>query len=94
MSEEGKKWDTGKTRYDLLDPEWLEGVAEILTHGADKYGDNNWQAVEEQRYVAALMRHWVAFLQGESRDPESGMHHLYHVVTNAFFLEYKDRTKT
>ena len=86
----GKKFDTGKLRYDLVPIEALEGLAKVLTYGAEKYDPNNWQHVESDRYVAALFRHIMAWRKGEANDPESGHHHLEHALANVAFLLYKD----
>lgn len=66
----------------------------ILTYGAQKYGDNNWQNLEqfEDRYYAALMRHLVAWRKGEESDPESGLPHLAHVMANGLFLRWSELT--
>lgn len=90
---EGKKWDTGKLRYDLLDYKSIDELARVLTYGANKYGDNNWQGVEEHRYQAALGRHFSEYMQGRKYDDESGIHHLSHVMANVMFLLYKEREK-
>lgn len=82
----GIKNDNGKLRYDLVPVSALEAVAEGMTMGAEKYGDNNWQGVDPERYYAALMRHLIAWRQGEVNDPESGLNHLKHVLTNTVFL--------
>lgn len=89
---QAKKYDTAKTRYDLLPAECLDAVAKILTFGAEKYGANNWQNLEdfESRYYAALERHIQAWRMGENIDPESGQPHLAHVACNAVFLLWKD----
>lgn len=81
------KFDTDKLRYDLIPPEWTEGDAEILTFGANKYKPNNWREIDDLgRYEAALMRHFIAYLKGELYDPETGLHHMKHLRTNAGFL--------
>lgn len=93
MPEEHKKFDTGKLRYDLIPPKMMEGLAEVLTFGAAKYGDNNWRAMKEEdlyRTVAATMRHFEAYRSGEIHDPESGMPHLWHVMANITFLNEID----
>ena len=84
----GRKFDGGKSRYDLIPAECTAELAKILTFGAQKYDANNWQRLEdsESRYYAALMRHLEAHRMGEVRDPESGELHLSHVYTNACFL--------
>ena len=92
---EGKKYDTGKLRWDLLQYDCIEDVVKILTFGAEKYGPNNWQGVEpfEDRYFAALMRHLVAFRKGEKIDPESGLSHLAHAMCNVIFLSWNEKHK-
>ena len=82
----GKKFDTGKMRLDLLPPEAIRALGAVLTYGAEKYGPNNWRGVEAERYEAALLRHWLAWRQGEDLDIESGLPHLWHVLCNAAFL--------
>ena len=42
-NEEGKKFDEGKVRVDLIPTESLFAVAEVLTFGASKYGEHNWR---------------------------------------------------
>lgn len=82
----GLKYDTGKVRLDLLPPEAVMGLGEVLTYGASKYGPNNWQQVEPERYEAALLRHLMAWKSGSPVDEESGISHLKHVLCNAAFL--------
>jgi hypothetical protein len=97
---EGKKYDNGKLRYDLLDPCLEEAVVEILGYGAKKYEANNWQNVEpfNDRYYAALRRHLAEWRKGNKIDPESGKRHLAHVACNIYFLLWKelqdDKTQT
>ena len=88
MNETGKKFDNEKIRMDLLPFEALEAVAEVLTFGAKKYSDNNWQLVEDadKRYLAAMLRHLIACKKGEMIDSESGLSHLAHAATNMLFL--------
>lgn len=86
----GLKFDTGKLQYSLIPPETTKALAEVLTFGATKYGPNNWQIVEDgnKRYLDALFRHLEAYRSGEEIDPESGLHHLAHALTNVAFLHY------
>ena len=87
----GLKLDDGKLRYDLLPFSVIDELVNILTFGAAKYGDNNWQNVEgfDRRYFAAAMRHLSAYAQGEIFDKESGELHLSHALTNIMFLIWK-----
>ena len=84
---EGKKFDEGKIRYDLLPVDALREVARVLTFGAAKYGDNNWKITKpESRYTAAAFRHGEAYRGGEMMDKESGIHHLAHRICCDLFL--------
>jgi len=57
----------------------LESV--VMALGAEKYGPFNWResAVRSSIYVAAAMRHLLAWADGQNEDPESGVSHLAHV---------------
>ena len=81
------KHDKDKLRYELIPPEAMKALAEVLTFGADKYSANNWrQCSDTTRYLGALMRHIEAFRMGEITDPESGLPHLSHAMTNLAFM--------
>jgi hypothetical protein len=88
MKNDGKKFDDGKPRYDLIPPAALHEFVEVLTFGAKKYAPDGWRKVPERRwrYFAAAMRHIWAWWRGESRDPESQRHHLAHALCCIFFL--------
>lgn len=91
----GTKYDNGKLRWDLLKFGPVEDVVKVLTMGAKKYADNNWQLVEDgqDRYFAALMRHLTTWRKGELIDPESGLPHLAHVACNVMFLQWFDQRR-
>lgn len=87
---EGKKFDDGKLRWDLMPWDALEKVCEVITYGAKKYGDNNWQMVARERYFAAGMRHRVQRNRGELYDKESGLLHQAHACCNDLFELHKE----
>jgi hypothetical protein len=89
----GVKADLGKARMDLVPPELVFGVAEILGFGANKYGDRNWEkGMKWSRPFGAILRHLYKWWMGESLDPETGKSHLWHVATNVgFLIAYEER---
>jgi hypothetical protein len=89
------KLDNGKLRWDLLPIECVEDVVKVITMGANKYAPNNWQTIDnaEERFYAALLRHLSAWRQGETKDPESGLSHLAHIMCNLTFLLWFEKSK-
>lgn len=85
MNQKYKK-DAGKLRMDLIPPSAIKALATVLTYGANKYSESTWHNVEPYRYKAALLRHIVAWMDGERLDEESQLPHLYHALTNLAFL--------
>lgn len=95
MARRGQKFDEGKPRWDLLLVSLGTEVAEvvdILTFGAQKYKEDNWQKVPKgkARYLAAAMRHIMARIRGERLDKESGKHHMAHAVCCLLFWMWID----
>lgn len=87
------KRDAGKLRLSLVPLKIIIAIARIRMYGVNKYGSQEaWKAVEPERYKDALFRHWVAYLQGERCDHESGLPHLWHMACNlAFLIELEDK---
>jgi hypothetical protein len=85
---DGRKDDSGKRRFDLMPWNALAEVADVLTFGALKYDDNNWQKVPNPRtrYFAAAQRHLHAWRMGQFADPETGRSHLAHAACCILFL--------
>jgi len=81
------KADNGKPRPTLVPSSLIRAVTAIREYGCKKYHDpENWRKVEPQRYQDALYRHWLAYLEGEVNDPESGLPHIWHCACNIAFL--------
>lgn len=91
--QEGKKYDTEKLRTDLIPIAVTNGLAQVLTHGAKKYGDRNWESgIDFNRIYGAAFRHLFAWWDGEDIDPESGLNHLKHALCNiAFLIHYTEK---
>lgn len=86
---EGVKYDKHKLRYDLIPLEALEEVAEVLTFGARKYGDRNWEkGMDWSRVYGACLRHlfdWANPFK-PNKDLETGLSHLSHALCCMMFL--------
>ena len=76
-----------KIRWDLLPLDILNDIAMVYTAGAEKYGDNNWQNLENgyEKYKGALLRHLYAATK-EVKDEETGCYHLAQVAWNAIAM--------
>lgn len=86
---EGTKADEGKVPFDLLSPDFLDGVSRVLAFGAQRYAPYNWAlGIKYSRVYAALQRHLWAFWGGEDNDEETGMPHLWHAGCCLMFLTH------
>jgi hypothetical protein len=88
------KFDQGKPRYDLLPGDALNDIVEVFTHGADKYGERNWEkGLSWGRLFGATMRHMWAWWRGEEIDPDSGLSHLSHAAASVIMLAASSRRR-
>jgi hypothetical protein len=90
---EGQKHDADKARLELVPPEIMTALGDILTFGAKKYGDRNWEhGMAWSRVFGACMRHLWAWWAGERMDTETGRSHLWHAACCiAFLVAYEER---
>lgn len=97
ITKEGTKHDGGKVRLDLFPGDALFAISEILTFGAQKYADRNWEkGMKWGRVFGALMRHMWCWWQGQGPtnksfifgdlDDETGKSHLWHAGCCITFL--------
>lgn len=83
----GLRFNQGKTRHDLVPAFAQDQYARVLTKGAEKYAERNWEkGMPWSKVTASLKRHIAAFERGEDVDPETGLLHMAHVMCNAAFL--------
>jgi hypothetical protein len=100
---EGRKDDEEKCRIELVPSELIFAVGTILTFGAQKYEDRNWEkGMKWSRCFGALMRHMWAWWAGKGPttksflfgdlDDETGHSHLWHAACCiAFLIAYEER---
>lgn len=87
MKDQSTKKDAGKLRMELIPTSAMKSLGRVLTFGAKKYSPNSWKKVEADRYIGALLRHIVRFMDDPlGKDDESGLYHIEHVLCNAAFL--------
>ena len=88
MNTHGAKADSGKLELSLVPSQIIRDIATVRMYGVEKYGDpDNWKHVEMVRYINALYRHFLAFVDDpNSVDDESGIPHYKHMACNIAFL--------
>lgn len=83
----GLRYADGKCRVELIPPEWPWALGMVLTRGAIKYADRNWERGMAWSYmIGSTLRHVFKFICGERYDKESGNHHLAHAAWNCLAL--------
>ncbi len=82
------KHDEGKLQIHLVPPQIIRDIAEVRMYGNKKYKDpDNWKSVEKWRYVDALLRHLLLYLEDpDGVDEESGIKHYKHAACNMAFI--------
>lgn len=92
-TEQGRKHDSGKPRWDLLPAGPLLKLVEVYTIGAAKYDDRNWEnGLRWGRVFRALLSHAFKWWAGEQNDQEDGQHHLASVAWCAMALMQYEHT--
>ena len=99
MSDEkstGDRFNTGKPKLSFcnLGKEVLAGEAAVWESGAKKYSRGNWlKGMPYTEAADSLIRHTLAFLNGEDIDPESGLPHVDHMVCSAKIVSNSFHTR-
>jgi 5'(3')-deoxyribonucleotidase len=83
----GLRFNEGKPRFDLVQADAHRDMVKVLTAGANKYADRNWEkGMNWTTVIASMKRHIAAIEAGEDYDQETGLLHAAHVQCNAHFL--------
>lgn len=83
------KADAGKLQIHMVPMQIVRDIAEVRMYGTNKYGgdENNWKKVELIRYIDAMLRHTLSFVEDVySVDEESGIPHYKHAECNWSFI--------
>ena len=88
MNDQTAKQDAGKPKLSLVPTQIIKDIAEVRENGNRKYGSTeNWKNVEKHRYVDALYRHLLAYIDDpDGVDKESGIRHYKHMACNMAFI--------
>jgi hypothetical protein len=93
-----KRNSNGKTPYQFIPLDLLDGAAFVMQKGADEYGNDNYRlGFEPFECFGSLMRHCESLQKairlndkdgemGILLDKKSGEAHVHHILTNAFLL--------
>lgn len=92
-SEENRKTKTadrfndGKVQLSYIPNKAQEAEARVWMKGAKKYSRDNWKkGLPFLSVIDSMLRHVLAFKEGEDNDPETGESHMAHVKCNASML--------
>lgn len=81
----GLRYDAGKNRVDLIPSEWIFGLGEVLTAGAAKYAERNWErGMKWSKMVGCTTRHLLKFICGEKYDIGPGGTRCHHLLLAAW----------
>ena len=79
-NERGGSQSDVNVRFDLIDAKAMFAMAQVLDHGAKKYGANNWRNIDVDDHLNHLLMHTFAYLAGDDTDD-----HLTHILCRATF---------
>ncbi len=87
-----------KASWSMLPWAGLSAVVDMLTATAEIKGDDGtnepWRSVTPQYHFDAACRHIAAYGGGQSRDPQTGKHHLAHAAGRLLFFLALDGADT
>ena len=87
------RFNKGKPPVHLVPPSAITAMAKVLGYGAEKYAERNWELGANYSVpYSSMMRHLLAWWDGEENDPESGLPHTYHILMNAAMLVEYEQT--
>lgn len=90
----GFKDDLGKDDWSLLPWEAVKQVVRVFMVGAAQPGYTRfgWKTVTDHRtrYANAAMRHLTDYMQGQRKDPKTGLHPLAHCACDILILLARD----
>lgn len=82
------RYNSNKTRYDLIPTHLLKSTADVFEYGAYKYAAWNWaKGGPMSQYIGCVKRHLAAIEMGDDIDHESKARHIGHAICNMLMME-------
>lgn len=82
--QKGVKFDDNKPSFACLPPAGLNELGKIEALGKKKYGPNNYRnGLTSSRFIDAIFRHSIEFMDGKDHDAIDGNSHLASIAWNA-----------
>lgn len=82
-------YSSGKLGVGQIPPLMLAHLGLVYSYGEGKYAKDNWKnGTKWSEFIESADRHFLFWKSRESRDPESGLHHLAHAIWNLTTLLY------
>jgi len=78
-------------RFDLLPPLACADIAEIMAHGAVKYGEGSYLNIDAKDHLNHAMQHIFAFQTGDTQEGEVIEHAKHAACRMLFWLECLER---
>lgn len=78
----------GKPKLFSVPPVSFLALGAAMQNGADKYGLYNWRdsEVTASVFYDAMLRHLLDWREGQDHAPDSGIHHLAHLMAGAAII--------
>ena len=83
----GLRFNAGKVRVDLVPPDAIWALAQLMTVNSHKYPDRNWEkGMPISEVLASCERHLLALKSGEDIDPTDNQPHAVKIMWNGMAL--------
>ena len=83
------RYNEGKLKWSMVHYQSLAPLVRVLMYGEKKYARDNWKkGLNREEILDSMMRHLTALIDGQEIDPESGEHHIGHIMCNCMFYSY------
>lgn len=83
----GLRFNAGKVRVDLVPPDAIWMLAQLMTVNSHKYPDRNWEkGMPLSDIIASAERHLLAIKSGEDIDPTDNQPHAVKIMWNGMAL--------